>query len=112
MPGLSPKLRRTALEVLGRDTLSKLTSKLDLAVEDRRSAAAHVDALVRSLKRRAPDSRDRAASGVDDRPGPPGGQQPAVGAGLAARHVHRLVDAHARVERQRLHGTGVHVEAQ
>jgi type I restriction enzyme M protein len=48
MPGLSPKLRRTALEVLGRDTLSKLTSKFDLAVEDRRSAAAHLDALVRS----------------------------------------------------------------
>ena len=49
MPSTSPpRVRRAALEALGRDTLAKLTEKFDLAVQDRRSAAAHVDALMRS----------------------------------------------------------------
>lgn len=48
MSHLPPKVRRAALEALGRDTLASLTTKFDLAVQDRRAAAAHVDALMRS----------------------------------------------------------------
>ena len=48
MPDLPAKARRAALEALGRDTLAKLTEKFDLAVQDRRAAAAHVEALMRS----------------------------------------------------------------
>lgn len=38
--------RRAALSALSRDTLSALTARAALAVRDRRSAAAHVDALL------------------------------------------------------------------
>ena len=48
MPDLPAKVRRAALEALGRDSLANLTTKFDLAVQDRRAAAAHVDALMRS----------------------------------------------------------------
>lgn len=48
MPDLSAKVRRAALEALGRDTLADLTAKFNVAVPDRRATAAHVDALVRS----------------------------------------------------------------
>ena len=48
MPDLPAKVRRAALEALGRDTLAKLTEKLELAVQDRRAAAAHVEALMRA----------------------------------------------------------------
>lgn len=48
MSELPAKVRRAALEALGRDTLARLTSKFDVTVENRRSAAAHVDALMRS----------------------------------------------------------------
>jgi hypothetical protein len=44
-PIFRAKTRRTALEALSRDALAKLTERFDLAVKDRRSAAAHVDAL-------------------------------------------------------------------
>jgi len=37
-----------ALEALSRDALAKITERFGLAVHDRRSAAAHVDALMRS----------------------------------------------------------------
>jgi type I restriction enzyme M protein len=47
MPALPARTRRTALEALGRDSLAKLTDKFALDVRDRRSAAAHVDALIR-----------------------------------------------------------------
>lgn len=48
MPSPSPKLRRKALEALGREALARLTQRLDVAVEERRSAKAHVDALMHS----------------------------------------------------------------
>ena len=48
MPDLPAKVRRAALEALGRDSLANLTTKFNLAVQDRRAAAAHVDALMRS----------------------------------------------------------------
>jgi type I restriction enzyme M protein len=48
VPDLPAKTRRKALEALPRDTLASITSRLDLAVEDRRSHAAHADAIVRS----------------------------------------------------------------
>lgn len=48
MSALPSKLRRTALEALGRDALARLTEHFNLAVEDRRSAASHVDAVMRS----------------------------------------------------------------
>ncbi len=48
MPDLPAKVRRAALEALGRDTLANLTAKFNIAVPDRRATAAHVEALVRS----------------------------------------------------------------
>ena len=48
MSELPAKVRRAALEALGRDSLANLTAKLNLAVQDRRAAAAHVDALMRT----------------------------------------------------------------
>lgn len=48
MSELPAKTRRKALEALSRDTLAKITAGLGLDVEDRRSAASHVDAIVRS----------------------------------------------------------------
>src|SRR3990172_1106558 len=48
MADLSPKKRRAALEALSRDRLAGVTGAFNLAVEDRRSVAAHVDAIVRS----------------------------------------------------------------
>ena len=48
MPDLPAKARRAALEALDRDTLASLTRTFDLAVQDRRGASAHVDALMRS----------------------------------------------------------------
>jgi len=48
MPELPAKTRRAALEVLSRDTLADITTSLNLAVEDRRAQAAHVDAIMRS----------------------------------------------------------------
>jgi type I restriction enzyme M protein len=48
VPDLPAKARRKALEAVSRDTLASLTAQLDLAVVDRRSHTAHVDAIVRS----------------------------------------------------------------
>lgn len=51
MPGCPTSPRRSGelpLRALGRDALANLTTKLNLAVQDRRAAAAHVDALMRS----------------------------------------------------------------
>ncbi len=48
MPDLPAKVRRAALEALGRDSLANITAKFNVAVQDRRAAAAHVDALMRS----------------------------------------------------------------
>jgi type I restriction enzyme M protein len=48
MPDLPPKMRRAALEALGRDCLAAITEKLALTVADRRAHAAHVDAVVRA----------------------------------------------------------------
>lgn len=48
MPDLPPKTRRTALEVVSRNHLDAITKGLNLTVEDRRSHAAHVDAIVRA----------------------------------------------------------------
>lgn len=48
MPGLTATVRRAALEALSRDTLANLTAKFNVAVPDRRAAAAHVHALVQS----------------------------------------------------------------
>jgi hypothetical protein len=45
---LSEAKRRLALQQLGRERLSELTTRYDLAVEDRRVLDQHVDALVRS----------------------------------------------------------------
>src|SRR6266536_858237 len=45
---LPPKLHRAALEALSRDRLGAITDKFNLAVEDRRAHAAHVDAIVRA----------------------------------------------------------------
>jgi adenine-specific DNA-methyltransferase len=46
MPDLTPKQRRAALEVLSRDRLAEITTRLDLAVEDRRAQAAHVNSII------------------------------------------------------------------
>jgi hypothetical protein len=48
MPELPAKTRRTALEALSRDALNKLTERFNLTVGDRRSTAAHVEALIQS----------------------------------------------------------------
>jgi adenine-specific DNA-methyltransferase len=48
MPNLPAKTHRTALEALSRDALASLTTRLNLAVEDRRAQASHVDAIMRS----------------------------------------------------------------
>jgi hypothetical protein len=48
MANLPAKTRRAALEVLSRKTLASITEALNLAVEDRRAQAAHVNAIVRS----------------------------------------------------------------
>jgi type I restriction enzyme M protein len=48
MSTLPPKTRRKAFEALGRDTLSTLTEKFSVAVSDRRSTVAHVEALMRA----------------------------------------------------------------
>jgi len=48
MSDLSPKTRRAALGVVSRNHLAAITDGLNLAVEDRRSHAAHVDAIVRA----------------------------------------------------------------
>lgn len=45
---LTAKIRRAALVVLSRDTLTALSAHYSLDVADRRVAANHVDALVRS----------------------------------------------------------------
>lgn len=45
---LTSKLRRTALALLSRDTLTSLSAHYDLDVGDRRVVANHVDALHRS----------------------------------------------------------------
>jgi type I restriction enzyme M protein len=45
---LSPRQRRTALEALPRERLSRVTEHFDLNVADRRVAASHVDAIVRA----------------------------------------------------------------
>lgn len=50
MPGLPAKTRRTALEAISRDALAKLTEQFGLLVRDRRSTAAHVDALLRARR--------------------------------------------------------------
>lgn len=50
MPALSAKLRRAALETLGRDTLVALADRFEVEVSDRRSKDAAVDALNRSRK--------------------------------------------------------------
>ncbi len=45
---VSTKTRRTALEQLSRDRLAELTTAHGLAVADRRSTAAHVEALLQA----------------------------------------------------------------
>lgn len=50
MSELPKKTRRKALEALSRDTLAAITAKLDLAVEDRRAQAPHVEAILKSRK--------------------------------------------------------------
>lgn len=50
MPALSARLRRAALETLGRDTLVGLADRFEVEVADRRSRDAAVDALNRSRK--------------------------------------------------------------
>lgn len=49
-PGLSAKRRRRSLQALSRDRLADLTEQYELAVSDRRSAANHVDALIRARR--------------------------------------------------------------
>src|SRR6267378_3420106 len=48
MPDLLPKTSRAALEVLPRDRLAAIADRFNLTVEDRRSHAAHVDAIIRA----------------------------------------------------------------
>src|SRR5713101_7179224 len=50
MATLTPKQRRAALEVLSRDRLAEITTKFELAVEDRRAQAAHVDSIISARK--------------------------------------------------------------
>jgi hypothetical protein len=45
---LPPKHRRAALAALSRDSLTTLSAAYDLDVGDRRVAANHIDAIVRS----------------------------------------------------------------
>jgi type I restriction enzyme M protein len=47
---LSARKRRSALEALSRERLARITGHYDLAVADRRSAASHVDAIVRAKR--------------------------------------------------------------
>jgi type I restriction enzyme M protein len=47
---LSARQRRSALEALSRERLARLTAQLDLEVADRRSAAGHVNAIVRAKR--------------------------------------------------------------
>ncbi len=46
---LPAKVRRAALEALTRDRLGEITTRFDLAVQDRRAVAAHIDAIVRAV---------------------------------------------------------------
>jgi type I restriction enzyme M protein len=48
MTAPSTKQRRKALEVLSRDALAAITTKLDLPVADRRAQSAHVEAIVQA----------------------------------------------------------------
>jgi type I restriction enzyme M protein len=48
MPDTSTKFRRRVLETLSRDTMAAITTKLDLAVADRRAQGAHVDAILKA----------------------------------------------------------------
>jgi len=43
---LSPRTRRTILSQLARDRLAEITTRFDLAVDDRRSLDSHIDAIV------------------------------------------------------------------
>src|SRR5689334_5016004 len=45
---LSVRQRRSALEALSRERLTRITRRYDLRVADRRSATSHVDAIVRA----------------------------------------------------------------
>jgi len=45
---LPPKVRRTALEVLSRARLAAITEKFNLSVKDRRTAGAHVNAIIQA----------------------------------------------------------------
>ena len=45
---LPAKMRRAALEALSRDRLGEITTRFDLAVQDRRAVAAHIEAIVRA----------------------------------------------------------------
>src|SRR5687767_13830385 len=47
---LSARQRRLALEALPRERLARITGHFDLAVADRRSAASHVDAIIRAKR--------------------------------------------------------------
>jgi type I restriction enzyme M protein len=47
---LSARQRRSALEALSRERLARITTQYDLAVTDRRSAASHVDAILRAKR--------------------------------------------------------------
>ena len=44
----SVRQRRSALEALSRERLARITSHYELDISDRRSAASHVDAIVRA----------------------------------------------------------------
>jgi adenine-specific DNA-methyltransferase len=46
MSDMPARMRRAALETLGRDRLAVLTDTFDLPVRDRRAASAHIDALM------------------------------------------------------------------
>jgi hypothetical protein len=45
---LSPRKRRAALSILGRERLGELANRYDLMVEDRRSVDSHVEALMKA----------------------------------------------------------------
>src|SRR3954470_9639590 len=47
---LSARQRRSALEALSREQLARITEHVELEVTDRRSAASHVDAIVRAKR--------------------------------------------------------------
>ena len=48
MTTIPANVRRSALEVLSRDSLAKITAQHELNVEDRRAVASHIDAIVRA----------------------------------------------------------------